>query len=177
MKEEKENKWVFSDLVDTVEVQKLMDLFYELNKSAAAIVDVDNTILVATGWQDICTKFHRVCPETRENCFESEHYISEHLTEGKYIEYKCKNGLWDFAYPIIIEGRHLATILLGQLFYEGEEIDRDFFIKQAEKYGFDKKRYLQALDRVPQLSRETVRKIMDWNVKLANILSKQETVL
>ncbi|MCP4687212.1 MAG: PAS domain S-box protein [Desulfobacterales bacterium] len=163
----------FGDLIDVDEVQGMMNLFHELTGAPVGIIDVDNTILVAVGWQGICTRFHRVHPETREKCFESDARIARHLKEGEFVEYKCKNGLWDLAYPIIIEGRHMATIFLGQFFYESKEIDRDFFVKQAEKYGFDKKEYLRALDRAPVFSKEFVKKVLDWDAKLARLLARQ----
>ncbi len=163
----------FRDLINIEELQKMMDLLYDLTGFPIGIIDVDNNILVATGWQDICTKFHRIHPETRKKCFECDHYIAEHLTEGRYIEYKCKNGLWDIAQPVIIEGKHVATVFLGQFLYEDEKPDMDFFEGQAEKYGFDKDEYIAALRRLPFFSRETIKKVISFYVLLTNTLSKQ----
>lgn len=163
----------FRDLINTEELQKMMDLLYDSTGFPSAIIDVDNNILVATGWQDICTKFHRIHPETRQKCFESDHYILEHLTEGRFIEYKCKNGLWDIAQPVIIEGKHVATVFIGQFLYEDEKPDIAFFEGQAERYGFDKDEYIAALRRLPVFSRETVKKIISFYVLLTNTLSKQ----
>lgn len=61
----------------------------------------------------------------------------------------CKNGLRDTAVPIVVAGRHLATLFLGQFFYEGEAPDRQFFLTQARAVGFNEAEYLAALDRVP----------------------------
>ncbi len=163
----------FGDLIDVDEVQGMMDLFYELTGAPVGIIDVDNNILVAVGWQDVCTRFHRIHPETREKCFESDARIARHFKEGEFVEHKCKNGLWDLAYPIIIEGRHMATIFLGQFFYKGEEPDRDFFTEQAKKCGFDKEAYLRALDRAPSFSKDFVKKLLNWDAKLALLLARQ----
>ena len=163
----------FRDIVNTDDIQTMMNLFYELTGFPIGIIDVSNHILVATGWQEICTRFHRKHPETCSKCFESDRHIKSFLDEGRYVEYKCKNGLWDIAQPIIIEGQHLANIFLGQFLYEDETLNRDFFIRQAQKYGFDKTAYLNALERLPIFSRETVKKVMKFYVKLAHILSEQ----
>jgi polar amino acid transport system substrate-binding protein len=42
-----------------------------------AILDVSGKILVAIGWQDICTKFHRYHPDTLKNCIESDTILAE----------------------------------------------------------------------------------------------------
>ncbi len=39
---------------------------------ALAVLDVDGEVLVAAGWQDICTQFHREHPETVKHCLESD---------------------------------------------------------------------------------------------------------
>ena len=62
----------FRELVNTQELQRMMDIVYELTGFPIGIIDVDNTILVATGWQDICTKFHRCHPETLRSLHRTE---------------------------------------------------------------------------------------------------------
>ena len=163
----------FRDLVNIEELQNMMDIVYELTGFPIGIIDIDNTILVATGWQDMCTKFHRCHPESQKQCHESDRFIEQNLRDGTPVEYKCKNGLWDIAQPVIIEGIHVATIFLGQFLYENERPDLDFFIAQAEKYGFDKEDYIAALHRLPVFSRDTVKKLISFYVHLAHILSQQ----
>ena len=82
--------------------------------------------------------------------------------EGEYVAYKCRNNLWDIALPLRIEGRHLATIFVGQFFYEGETPDRELFRRQAEEFGYDWPAYSRALDAVPRFSRERVGHMMEY---------------
>lgn len=163
----------FADLVDIEHLRELMDLFFAVSSISSAILDPDGKILVATGWQDICTQFHRVHPVGARRCRESDEYIQEHLHEKKYAQYKCKNGLWEVAVPIVIAERHVATLFLGQFFYENERPDEDFFRKQAEEFGFDVNEYLTALNRVPVFSRETVQHLIDYNLSFVKLISKQ----
>jgi PAS domain S-box-containing protein len=162
----------FSNIINSKEIQLMMNDFYQLTNIGMAITDMKGNILVATGWQDICTKFHRIHPQTNKNCIESDIYLSEHVKPGEYVEYKCKNNLWDIATPIIISGKRLGTLFLGQFFYTDEEVDYQFFERQAEKYGFDKKQYLSALDRVPRWDRERVACVMDFYSKLSVMISQ-----
>ncbi|GBC60306.1 hypothetical protein DENIS_1257 [Desulfonema ishimotonii] len=161
----------FQDIVDVRQLQRLMDLFYKATGIPVGIIDIDGRILVGTGWQDICTEFHRVCPETRARCIESDAYIRSHLFEEKYVQYKCKNGMWDIALPIIVGEQHLATLFVGQFFYADEKPDIEFFRRQAKEFGFDERAYLEALNRTRTFSREQIRDIMAYYAEFVHLLS------
>ncbi len=136
------------------------------------IIDaIDNSILVGAGWQDICTKFHRVHPETLVRCQESDCYIKDRLKSGAPCQYKCRNGLWDIGIPIIVSGRHLATLFLGQFFHENEIPEKDYFVRQGHHFGFDIDDYLAALDQVPHFTHEKIDSILSYNQSLAGFLA------
>jgi len=161
-----------SDLLDMGVTQKMADAFYNAAGMPIGIIDaIDGSILVGSGWQDICVKFHRVNPILRQRCQESDNFIKNHLVEGHACQYKCQNGLMDIGVPIVVEGRHLATMFLGQFFYEDETPEREFFIQLAQEFGFDLDDYLAALDRVPRLSHEKVNGILEYNMALTNFLA------
>ena len=161
-----------SDLVDTAALQKLMEDFYPLSHMTMAILDLKGKILVGVGWQDICTRFHRVHAETCRHCLESDLELSAGLAQGEYRLYKCKNNLWDIATPIIVSGNHVGNIFSGQFFFDDEVVDREQFRAQAKTYGFNEQEYLAALDHIPRLSRETVNHGMAFLLKLADMLSQ-----
>lgn len=163
----------FSDLVDIKKVQLMMADFYELTQIPIGIIDVNHEILVATGWQRICTHFHRKHPETLKNCQESDKFIYAHLGDKKHEAYRCKNGMWDIAQPIIIDKVHYATIFLGQFQYADELEDESYFIKQAEKYDFDQTEYIEALHSIPVYTKEKVKQVMRFYSKLGTILAQQ----
>lgn len=148
----------FSEVVDLQQVRELLEAHHKLTGMTYAILDPDDNTLIAAGWQDICTRFHRIHPTTCARCHESDAYIKAHLNDSpnQLLEYRCKNGLVDIAIPIVICGQHQATFFTGQFFYEDDPPSREFFISQAQKMGFDQEQYLAALDRVPQYSREHV---------------------
>jgi len=160
------------DLVDFQAFQQLMNSFYKTTGIATAITDLNGNVRVATGWQDICIRFHRLHPETLANCKESDTCLASTVKEGEYALYKCKNGLWDLVTPIVVSGRHIANFFIGQFFFDDEVPDYDFFRKQAERYGFDGGEYLAALDRVPRWSRELVENVLEFNSRLAMLISR-----
>ncbi|HEX5392383.1 MAG TPA: PocR ligand-binding domain-containing protein [Rhodocyclaceae bacterium] len=148
----------FSQLVDLEQVRQLMEGHFQLSGMAYGLFDANENNLIAVGWQDICTKFHRVHPVTCDRCRESDAFIKAHLHDVRrdLLEYHCKNNMIDIAMPIVIDGKHLATFFTGQFFYDDDPPNRQFFIEQAEALGFDTETYLRALDRVPIFSRAYV---------------------
>ncbi|MGC9358690.1 MAG: PocR ligand-binding domain-containing protein, partial [Anaerolineae bacterium] len=161
-----------SDIINAEAIQALMDDFYALTDIGIAIVDMEGGVLVATGWQDICTKFHRVHPETCRHCIESDTLLSSGVKPGTYRLYRCKNRMWDMATPIIVGSRHVGNLFLGQFFFADEEVDREVFRQQARRYGFDEEAYLAALDRVPRWSRERVETVFRFYTRFATMISQ-----
>ncbi|GAK55168.1 hypothetical sensory transduction histidine kinase [Candidatus Vecturithrix granuli] len=179
------------DIVDMQAIQALMNDFYALTRIGVAILDIHGKVLVATGWQDICTQFHRVHPETRKHCLESDTELSEGVAPGTFKIYRCKNNMWDMVTPIMVGGKHLGNLFLGQFLFEHEVPDEALFRSQAQRYGFDEEEYLFALRRVPRWSRETINTVMTFytgfanlvsalshaNLKLARMLAERESLL
>ncbi|MDP2045827.1 MAG: PocR ligand-binding domain-containing protein, partial [Deltaproteobacteria bacterium] len=161
-----------SNILDTPAIQALMEDFTRLTGMAMAIIDLQGKVLVATGWQDICTQFHRVHPQAAENCTESDLFLARNLRPGEYAAYKCQNHLWDVATPLFIGDKHVGNIYTGQFFYDDEPVDEQLFIDQAAKYGFDQEQYLSALHRVPRISRARVKPLMDFLTKFSALVSK-----
>ena len=161
------------DIKEIINLQKLQDLmqkFTDATGTGTAFIGLDAEILVASGWQDICTKFYRINPESCKNCIQSDTALANGLKEGKRSNlYRCLNGLTDVAVPIIIDGEHLANLFIGQFLLE--KPDKTFFLNQARKYGFDEKEFMSALDKVPVFSEEEVSRKIDFLVELAVMIS------
>jgi len=161
-----------ADLLDLSIFQKMADAHYRAAGMPIGIIDaIDGSILVGAGWQDICVNFHRANQLSLQRCRESDNYIKDHLVQGEACHYKCKNGLWDIGVPIVVAGRYLATLFLGQFFYEGEAPDREFFTRQAHEFDFNVNDYLAALDRVPVFSREKVDYILEYDKALVDFIA------
>ena len=117
-------------LIDVEEIRSIMKDFYQLTNITTAMLDLKGTVIEATGWQDICTKFHRVHPKSSMACTESDLFLAKDLKPGEYIDYKCKNGLWDAVTPLFVGDLHLGNIYAGQFFYDDEQIEESYFIEQ-----------------------------------------------
>ena len=159
------------DIIDVDAVQSLMDAFYKFTSLPVAIIDLAGKVLVQTGWQDICTKFHRMHPETLKNCIECDTILTRNVPAGEFKSYLCKNSLWDNVTPIMIGGSHVGNLLTGQFFYEGEKPDDSVFLAQAKQYCFNEKEYMDAVRRVPIWKREVAKNGLSFYAKLANTIS------
>jgi len=151
-------------LIDLGRVQRMCDSLSAAFDIGLAVLDPAGAVLIASGWQDICTKFHRRHEETLRGCLESDLRINRHLRDGlgesEHYAYKCANGLWDVAFPLIVAGEHVANIYAGQFFFDDDDIDPAAFVERARRLDFDEAAYLEALARVPVLSHERLEKTL-----------------
>ena len=82
------------DLIDMAHFQNLQDRLNEIYSFPSAIVDNDGNVLTATGWQDVCTQFHRKNKDCLQECVKSDQYILSHLQEANpAVSYRCPHGL------------------------------------------------------------------------------------
>jgi len=154
-------EYKFSDLIDIRQIQILIDNFCKIVGVASAIIDFNGKVLISSRWQRICTDFHRVNVQTCEKCIESDTILANQLLKGKkYAVYQCKNGLIDAAVPIVVKGKHIANMFIGQFLHEPPNIE--FFKKQASDYGFNKTSYLKALSQVPIIPKEKIKPILSY---------------
>jgi PAS domain S-box-containing protein len=167
-----DGKYGINDLLD---VNQLKELFRQFNKATGFTIGfLDHpglNILIATGWRDICTKFHRAAPRSLKNCLRSNHVLLDKLKKpGQVVIEGCANGMVDCATPIIIEGKHVASLATGQLFLEKPDISR--FKKQAKMFGYNEHDYLEALKDVPVVDAETLKNVTRFLGSMAVVLSQ-----
>lgn len=162
-----------ADLIDTQSMQSLMDHFYKLTHLPVGMIDVKGKVLVGVGWQDACTKFHRIHPVTCQNCIESDTVLATGVPHGEFTLYKCKNHLWDAATPIMVGDQHFGNFFMGQFFFDDELIDYELFRTQARTYGFDEQAYLAAIEKVPRLSGDALVTGMAYFMELADLVSRK----
>ncbi len=105
-----------SALIDIESLRGLLDDFSGMIGIATALLDLQGNILQSAGWQTACTGFHRADPVSCANCTESDLFLASHLREGEFVDYQCRNGLWDAVTPVFAGGQHLGNLYCGQFF-------------------------------------------------------------
>ena len=159
-----------NEIIDLDDLQALMHFFYEAAGISVGVMDADQNWLVSIGWQEICTDFHRLNPESRKNCILSEGRIQEYLDSKEYLTYPCPNGLIEVAIPILLDDVPLGYFFLGQFLHHLP--DHDYFRRQAISYGFDIDAYLQALEKVPVVSKQRIDYLMKFFVRFFDLLTR-----
>ncbi len=161
----------FTDLVDIDAFRSILNSFYEATGILHGLVDMDNNIISAIGWEEACCNFHRVQPISNLRCQQSNRLLAKKAgTEAKsFVGGQCLNGLMDYASPIVIEGKQMATLYFGQILHQPPDLD--FFRRQAQECGFDEEAYLEAIRKVPIIPRERVEPIMAFFSQMAQMLA------
>ncbi len=129
-------------------------------------------MLIGTGWRDICIHYHRACPESEKFCKLSNQYLLGSFKQARELGiHPCENGLMDGATPVIVRGKHLASLTTGQVLFEKPDVER--FKRQAKEFGFDETEYLQALDKVPVVTPEQLSNALTFLSGIAVEIAEQ----
>ena len=117
------NNLELSEIIDSKKIKKLISEFYKLTNIGIGIIDRNGKVIVRTGRQDICTKFHQINKESNKLCLKNEFNLSREIEPGTFKKYKCPNNLCYIATPIMIGNRHIGNIFLCPFFYENDQPD------------------------------------------------------
>ena len=161
---------------DLVDIENLRHLFEGFSKATGLttgfVAYPSQKVLISTGWRDICTQFHRPCQASAESCIQSNRHLTECLKELRELNVMpCGNGLVDAATPVVIRGKHLASLTTGQVLLSAP--DRERFRLQAQKFGYDEEKYLAALEAVPVMTESGLRQSLAYLVDLAVMIAEQ----
>ena len=158
-----------SDLLDLEDMQTLLSNFCDAVGVASAISDLNGNLLAFANFRRACTEFHRAGDISSQRCAESDSILGSRLEEGQdFTIYTCRNGLTDAASPLIIDGKHLANILIGQ--FHLQEPDLDYFRRQARDLGYDEEDYVAAIKEVPMMSEARLPSILGFLSGFAKIV-------
>jgi len=159
------------NLIDFKVLKNILNAFYEIAPFPSAVANIDGEVLFGSHWEPFCTQFHRNNPETALKCKESDtHFYDEFNKHNKnHVVYKCGNGLYDAAAPIIIEGKHIGNFFIGQFLMK--KPDEAFFKEMARKYNFPQDEYLSALSRISVVSKDQLKKGLNFLCSFAELLA------
>ena len=175
MTEKKDNlvdgKYSIKDLLDLKKLQQIFEIFTKTTGTTIGLSSYPSQeILIAAGWKDICTKFHRRNPQSAQCCLKSNISMTKNLKKpGDISIVKCGNGMVDGAMPIIIKRKHIATLASGQVFFQPPDLE--WFKKQAKKYGYDVGAYLKAVKEVSVVSKDQFKKTLTLLEELATLIT------
>ncbi|MHC1726194.1 MAG: PocR ligand-binding domain-containing protein [Syntrophobacteraceae bacterium] len=165
-----DGKYGIRDLVDLDALGKVFRAFSAATGFTTGLIDFPmQKVLIATGWREICAKFHRAFPDSLRRCKKSNALLTEKLISQKRQSInECENGLIDAATPIIIKGVHIASIKTGQVFFGRPHLE--YYRRQAESFGYDPEEYLESLAEVPVVSESQLQSALQFLNEFATMI-------
>ncbi len=162
------------DLVARDKLERILHVFTQATGVASIIANVEGHPLTRPhNFTPFCLDYCRSTEKGRGKCHESDrHGGLESARSRKTYIYTClSGGLIDCAAPVIVEGYHLATILAGQVCEE--PIAEEAALERARAIGItDLDGYLQALARVPLMTRERLLAVVNLMSEITQTISE-----
>ena len=160
----------FEDLVDLDQIAKIQKSFAEMTGLASIITGVEGIpLLPPSHFSEYCSMIRKT-EKGSIDCIKSDTAL--YSQNGDYRIYRCQSGgLLDSWSPIIIDGRHVATWLVGQAREMGHD---NIDIKQyAGIIGADPVELQRAYNRLPQYTYEEFNR----RVAFLNTIMKQQVTI
>ena len=149
-----EKKLNLSDLIDIKFLQELQDTFAKTMNVASLTIDNNGPITKPSNFTEFCGKYIRASKLGAKRCNECDIEGGKLAMEKmEPLIYTCHTGLTHFAVPIIVEGKHIASILGGQFSLEAPNEER--FKEVAKELGIkEEKEYIEALRKIKIIPKE-----------------------
>lgn len=157
------------DLIDLEQLQKLQDTFSRATGVASIITDIEGKPITAPSYFcRLCMDIIRKTEKGLRNCMYSDAQIGGQ--KDVVIQRCLSGGLMDGGTPIVVEGRHIANWLIGQI--RLTDMDTESMISYAREIGADREEFLKALEEVPFMDEEQFKSIAEMLALFARHLSR-----
>ncbi len=166
----------FTELFDLDEIQTIQDAFASACNIASIITEPDGTpITKPSNFCRLCMEIIRKNPRGLSNCIKSDSLIGKAAAtrnfKGAIVQPCMSGGLWDGGASINVNGKHIATWMVGQVRNEIQNDEQ--LLKYADDIGADKAEFRLALAEVPKMSKPQFENICHSLFIFSNQLSKQ----
>ena len=159
----------FEDLFNIDEVQQLQDDFALAVGAASIITHPDGTpITKPSNFSRLC-KIIRSTEKGCHNCHKSDAVIGRFNAHGPTVQACLSGGLWDAGATICVDGKHIASWLVGQV--RNESQTEDGMRSYAREIGVDEADFIKAFYLVPSMSLERFENIAQALFTLSKQLS------
>ena len=159
------------DVIDRNMLQSLQDAFAKATGMAALATDESGPVTELSNATDFCIKYTRNSPVGCERCNKCDLEGGKEANRtGRPSVYYCHAGLVDFAAPIILNGKHIGSLIGGQVLTEAP--DEEKFRRIAGEIGVNPDDYIAALRKVKIVPKDQVDAAANLLYQMANALSE-----
>jgi PAS domain S-box-containing protein len=143
----------FQDLFDLEEIQIVQDAFAKATGVASIITDTDGRpITKPSNFCRLCRDIIRETEKGLNNCMYSDAVLGRGNPNGPTMQPCLSGGLWDGGASIMVEDKHIANWLIGQV--RNEQQDEEGMLAYAREIGADEEAFRVALAEVNIMSTE-----------------------
>ncbi len=167
---ENENELRMTDFLDIKVLQRIQDAFSELTGMAAIVADTDGKMITEA------SNFTKFCMMSRGSsvggirCEWCDKFGAQQTMEsGKATTYFCHVGLIDFAAPIMVNGKWIGCFVGGQVLTRKLDLERVRWM--AQEMEVDPDEFVEAVQNVKILPKETVNRAADFLQQITEVLS------
>lgn len=167
-----ESHYFVEDLIDLNMLQQFQDSFSAATGMASVSVDNEKgPVTEPSNFTDFCMKYTRGTELGGERCQKCDvDGGKKAAATGRPAVYSCHAGLVDFAAPIIVNGVEIGAILGGQVL--DAPPNEAYFRRIAREIGVNEEEYINALRKVPIVSRQQIDAAAEMLYVFANTISR-----
>lgn len=165
------NSVKLSDIIDVRTLQKIQDAFAKATGMAALCTDMEGAVTQLSNGTTFCMDLTRKSRIGGEKCNKCDLTGGDEAARtGRPSVYTCHGGLCDFAAPILVNGKHVGSMIGGQVLPDPP--DEDKFRKIAREIGVDEDEYVAAVRKIKVMPRSQIEAAADLLYVVANSLSE-----
>lgn len=159
------------DVIDRRTLQSLQDAFSAATGMAALATDDTGAVTEGSNFTDFCMNLTRKSRIGCDRCNQCDlKGGAEASRTGRPAVYYCHGGLMDFAAPVMLNGKHIGSLIGGQVL--PEEPDENKFRRIAREIGVDPDEYIAALRKVKVIPKKQIEAAANLLYQMANALSE-----
>lgn len=159
------------DVIDRRTLQSLQDAFSAATGMAALATDDSGAVTEGSNFTDFCMNLTRKSRIGCDRCNQCDlKGGAEASRTGRPAVYYCHGGLMDFAAPVMLNGKHIGSLIGGQVL--PEEPDENKFRRIAGEIGVDPDEYIAALRKVKIIPKKQIEAAANLLYQMANALSE-----
>ncbi|MBQ2802435.1 MAG: PocR ligand-binding domain-containing protein [Lachnospiraceae bacterium] len=166
------DKYSFEDLFDMEKVQKLTDAMSMALEVGVVIVSPEGEpITRPSNFCHFCMNIVRKTPIGKRNCARSDSILGR--KSDRPITSKCLSaGLTDAGISIIIDGKHIASWMIGQVLIEDDMLTEKEMRERARFLGIDEEVFIENIKTIPIRTREQFERMIEMVHEMALQLSE-----
>lgn len=164
----------FEDIFDLEALQELMDALAQAFEVGIGVrTPTGERIIRDSFYVHFCADVIWQTEEGKLQCGRSDQDIitASYRENSPYIRRCQSGGLIDAGIKIVIEGMHIATILVGQVRLEEEQLTEEEYREIARNLGVDEEIYLRKIKEFPLKTKEKFDSILKALSLIADQLS------